>query len=60
VDLEVWHLIVVFEWLFDLEEKVDINKFNRLESSVQGTSISLYAMVSKTKTGSIICTIITA
>jgi len=46
VDLEVWHLIAVFEWPLDLEEKIDVNKFNRLESSIQVTWISFYAVVS--------------
>lgn len=46
MDLEVWHSIYV-EWPFDLEEKVNVNKFNRLESSMQVTWISFYAVVSK-------------
>lgn len=57
MDLEVWHSIYV-EWPFDLEEKVNVNKFNRLESSMQVTWISFYVVVSKTSMVGITCVII--
>lgn len=46
LNLEVWHLVAVFELPFGLEEMAGVNKFKGLESSRQITWISFHAIVS--------------
>lgn len=65
MNLEVWHLIAVFELPFGLEEMAGVNKFKgwNLPDRLLGFPsmlLFLYVMVSKTSMGRIGCAIIAA